>query len=61
MVQGIIIPVKPAWYCKKCEDSHRILYLDGDIYYCEKCVPPQIKDQAVYMNQNREPIEYKEI
>lgn len=61
MIQAIVNPCSPAWYCKKCGNTHHILYMNGHLSYCYKCVPKTIKDQAVYMNQNRELTEYKEI
>jgi len=54
MIQAIVNNCNPAWYCKKCEDNHRILFINGKLRYCENCIPQTIKDQAVYMNQNRE-------
>lgn len=44
----------PAWYCLNCKVSHNILYKDGKESYCEKCVPEEIKEKAILVNQNRE-------
>lgn len=56
MIQAIVNKSCPAWYCKRCQDTSNILYIHGKMKYCEHCVPDIIKNQAVYMNQNREQI-----
>jgi NADH pyrophosphatase NudC (nudix superfamily) len=50
-----------TWYCQKCKAVHSILFIDDDNRFCPKCVTDIIKNQAEYVNQNREQIEYKEI
>ena len=47
------------WYCKKCEKAHDRLYIN--IYdkerYCEHCVPPDIMERSVDVNQSQKIIE----
>lgn len=61
MIKAIVIKTKPAWYCKGCNDSSHVLYMDGDKRYCEKCASNEIKQQAKYFNQNGEEIGYKDL
>lgn len=61
LIQAIYIDQHPAWYCQKCHTSHNVLYVNGKKHYCTNCVSEDVKKKAVYMNQNREPIEYNKI
>lgn len=55
----IINDSHPAWFCSKCSISHHLLYMKGKERYCPECVPYEIKDKAIFMNQNREIITNK--
>lgn len=59
MIKAIVIKAKPAFYCKSCKDTSQVLYINGRFRYCSKCVPTDIREKAVYYNQNGEEIEYK--
>jgi uncharacterized protein YeaO (DUF488 family) len=49
-----IVAQPENWYCKKCEKAHNRLYLN--IYdnerYCPDCVPQDVKDMSIEVNQN---------
>ncbi len=56
MIYAIENRSHPAWYCPKCKIPHNLLYKDGRLSYCDNCVPEEIKDKAILINQNREVI-----
>jgi len=54
----INIPTGLAWYCSNCNFAHNDLYVDvDDKKYCPQCVPSEVKEKAIGINQNRESIE----
>lgn len=61
MIQGIVSN-NLSFYCKKCEDNHKVLYMntESNETFSKRCILAKVKAQAVYMNQNRELIEFKE-
>lgn len=45
------------YWCKQCCHATRVLYMFEDKRYCEDCVPKELKEKAIHINQNRELIE----
>lgn len=54
---GIVNRSKPAWFCQRCKDESSIIYYTKGNKYCEKCVPDDVKANAILVNQIRKPIE----
>lgn len=59
MIIGIINKSYPAWFCKSCRVNCNIIYHEGQNRYCEHCVPDNIAENALYINQNRERVNYE--
>lgn len=56
----MILAIKTVkqWYCKECKKVHDILYfVSKNKSYCEDCVPIDIKEKSVLVNQNRKRID----
>lgn len=51
-----IVTNHESWHCSYCESDHTRLYVSNldKRTYCEICVPEDIKDLSVDINQNRE-------
>lgn len=54
---------KDTWYCNKCGKKHDRLYINvyDSNHYCPDCVPQDVKDQSVDVNQNQIVIEKEEV
>lgn len=62
MIKAIACDYK-NFYCKGCNVSHKVLYIDekNQKFYCSRCIPESLlKGDIEYYNQNREKIERKE-
>lgn len=46
-----------TFWCKRCKKSGDILYKINDDSYCEGCVPKEIANNCITINQNRERLE----
>lgn len=42
------------FWCKTCKYASNKVYKANGESYCDKCVPKNIKNKCVLMNQNRE-------
>lgn len=53
-----IVSQPGTWFCKKCGKAHDRLYINiyDKNHYCPDCVPQDIKDQSVDVNQNQDRI-----
>ena len=51
-----IVTKYESWYCNYCGKNHKRLYVNNldKSSYCDNCVPEDIKNKSVDINQNRE-------